>query len=58
MTGWLQNEIRTATNNAAGAGASFVANATSMPAALIAHTVHNVRSDDANDESMGQFFDR
>jgi hypothetical protein len=50
--------MRTATNNAAYAGASFVNNAMSMPAALIAHTVHNVRSDDANDESMGQFFDR
>lgn len=58
MTGWMQNGIRTATNNAAGVGASLVANATSMPAALIAHAVHNVRSDDANDESMGQFFDR
>ena len=58
MTGWMQNGIRTATNNAVGAGASFAANATSMPAALIAHAVHNVRSDDANDESMGQFFDR
>jgi hypothetical protein len=57
MTQWLTNEMRRATNTAAAAGANFVMNAPSLPAAAVATAVHNVRNPEDR-TSTEQFFDR
>ena len=57
MTQWLTNEMRRATNTAAAAGANFVMNAPSLPAATVATAVHNVLNPEDR-TSAEQFFDR